>query len=542
MFYQSKKTADETLYRNYQDIYSTTINNQIDASIKNAISDLRILAKYNGLFDYLESNDDQNLQNLETEFLHFMENKEIYDQIRFIDENGMEIVRIDAADGSAQSVPDDQLQYKGDRYYYTDAMSLSDGEVYISPMDLNVENGEIEEPQVPTIRLAMPIYYDGEKRGVVVVNYLADEILSFLREGLVLGIEANLLNNESYWIHSTSGEYDWAFMYEEREGENLQSIDLELWSRMNVGNTQQFIYKGKLITSRSIYPYELAALTSSGNMILDELSVEKISPDNYQWKLYFVVPESAMYRSSRQLLQYLIAVDVILSLMIALIFIVLFKTDRDMEESSEKIADLNTNLKVLNKILRHDLANAFTVIKYSLELFEGDKTNEQIKSIDQAVSSGTQLINKMRGLEKALGEERGDKVVDVKKVAEDACKNKKVKVVVEGGGTARADEALESVFSNLIINAVVHGGAKEVKIEIKKSGKFLTIEVADDGSGIPKEAVDHIFEEGYSYGKSANTGLGLYIVKKTIERYGGSIAVGDSKPHGARFVITIPAA
>lgn len=541
-FYQSKKIADESIYRNYQDIYSSTINDQIDTSLKNVVSDLRILAKYNGLFNYFESNDDENRENLGAEFAHFIENREIYDQIRFIDENGMEVVRINNLSGSAQVVPSDQLQYKGDRYYFTDAMSLADGEVFISPMDLNVENGEIEEPRKPTIRLAMPIYYDGEKRGVIVINYLAEEILGFLREGLVLGIEANLLNNESYWIYSTSGEHDWGFMYEEGMGENLESIDLELWRRMNANDTDQFIYEGKLYTSRTIHPYELAKLTSSGNMMPDEQSIKKIDPKSYQWKLYFVVPESAMYRASGQLQQYLIVIDVILSLMILLIIGILFKADRDREEASEKIAELNTNLQVLNIILRHDLANLFTVIKYSLELFESDKTNEHINNIGQAVAAGLELIKKIGTLETAMGEERGNEDVDVKKVAEQAYKSKKVKVVVEGSGTARADEALESVFINLIRNAVIHGGAKKVKISIKKSGKFLTIVVADDGCGIPAEAADHLFEEGYSYGKTANTGLGLYIVKKTISRYGGSIAVKKNKPHGAKFVLTIPAA
>jgi two-component system sensor kinase len=49
---------------------------------------------------------------------------------------------------------------------------------------------------------------------------------------------------------------------------------------------------------------------------------------------------------------------------------------------------------------------------------------------------------------------------------------------------------------------------------------------------------EKIFDEGFSYGERRGTGLGLYLVKKTMERYGGSVRVEDNKPQGAVFVLT----
>ena len=66
------------------------------------------------------------------------------------------------------------------------------------------------------------------------------------------------------------------------------------------------------------------------------------------------------------------------------------------------------------------------------------------------------------------------------------------------------------------------------------------ITVRDDGKGIPDEVKKRIFEEGFKYGKTGNTGMGLHIVSKVIERHHGRIDIRDNDPKGTSFVITIP--
>ncbi|NMC76085.1 MAG: HAMP domain-containing histidine kinase, partial [Candidatus Methanofastidiosa archaeon] len=65
------------------------------------------------------------------------------------------------------------------------------------------------------------------------------------------------------------------------------------------------------------------------------------------------------------------------------------------------------------------------------------------------------------------------------------------------------------------------------------------IKIIDYGKGIPSSVMEHIFEEGASFGENKGSGLGLFIVKKTIERYGGTISVEENKPKGAVFIITL---
>lgn len=64
------------------------------------------------------------------------------------------------------------------------------------------------------------------------------------------------------------------------------------------------------------------------------------------------------------------------------------------------------------------------------------------------------------------------------------------------------------------------------------------IKYSDNGTGIPDKVKPKIFDEGFYYGKTGHTGVGLHIVKINVERYGGHISVEDNRPKGAVFVIS----
>jgi signal transduction histidine kinase len=110
---------------------------------------------------------------------------------------------------------------------------------------------------------------------------------------------------------------------------------------------------------------------------------------------------------------------------------------------------------------------------------------------------------------------------------------------VEGDCMIMADEALIPALDNIINNAIVHGRTGKVMVEIRSDPVRKTCEmrIADLGRGVPPEIKGLIFQEGFRYGETGNTGLGLYIVKKTMERYGGQVLVEDNQPRGAVFVL-----
>lgn len=99
---------------------------------------------------------------------------------------------------------------------------------------------------------------------------------------------------------------------------------------------------------------------------------------------------------------------------------------------------------------------------------------------------------------------------------------------------------MKQVFMNLIMNAVdaMPSGGK-VKILGKKQGVKYVISVSDNGSGIPQEKLESIFNPFYTT-KDTGTGLGLSITHKIIKDHNGSIKVNSTVGKGTEFVIKLP--
>ncbi|MDG2609808.1 cache domain-containing protein, partial [Vibrio parahaemolyticus] len=157
--------------------------------------------------------------------------KEVYDQLRYLDMQGNEVIRINFNGGHSEVVPKKELQNKAKRYYFSKALKLGCRKIYVSPLDLNIEHGQIEVPLKPMIRLATPVFdKQGNKRGIVVVNYLA----KYLMEGMALfnldmGTNYMLLNKDGYFLFNKQNrDAEFAFMYSDRQQETVYNAYPEL--------------------------------------------------------------------------------------------------------------------------------------------------------------------------------------------------------------------------------------------------------------------------------------------------------------------------
>ncbi len=141
----------------------------------------------------------------------YLEQHPYLDQIRYLDSRGLELIRVHRRDGEIVAVPPAQLQDKSGRYYVRDAAQLSPGQIYLSPLDLNVENGVIERPLKPVMRFILRLAPSaaGEGAGMLVLNVDADYLLHPLIESahsgqalLLADAGGRLLLDESglpYW-------------------------------------------------------------------------------------------------------------------------------------------------------------------------------------------------------------------------------------------------------------------------------------------------------------------------------------------------------
>lgn len=104
-------------------------------------------------------------------------------QLRFLDRQGREVVRVDRVGSDVKVVPRDRLQDKSDRYYFREGMAQAPGAFYVSPLDLNVEFGRVEQPERPVIRIATPVAREGgPPEGLLIINLHADILLEQMQQ------------------------------------------------------------------------------------------------------------------------------------------------------------------------------------------------------------------------------------------------------------------------------------------------------------------------------------------------------------------------
>ena len=249
--FEIREVKRKELLKNEQNIISaenTIISNKIN----------RISGDLLYVTDCLHLNDDgtNNYADVEKLWLAFSNRRTLYDQIRFIDMEGNEVIRINYDPDGSLLVDQADLQNKKDRYYFTDTMKLKKDQIYISKLDLNVENDVIEDPIKPMLRISMPYYNSkGEQKGMIILNYLAGDLLKQIKKiATVSNGNLSLINADGYWIYdSEEPKNNWAFMYEDQMNISFNNRYQEEWKTIKEKDSGQIINKnGVFVFSKSI--------------------------------------------------------------------------------------------------------------------------------------------------------------------------------------------------------------------------------------------------------------------------------------------------
>lgn len=109
-------------------------------------------------------------------------------------------------------------------------------------------------------------------------------------------------------------------------------------------------------------------------------------------------------------------------------------------------------------------------------------------------------------------------------------------------------EYLESAFRELIENARKYKSERDLRIDIKtiNKGDKICISFSDNGIGIEEDKLNLVFEKGYSRNESQDvenqdsTGVGLYFLKRNLQRINGAITIESKEGRGSVFKITLP--
>lgn len=212
----------------------------------------------------------------------------------------------------------------------------------------------------------------------------------------------------------------------------------------------------------------------------------------------------------------------------------------ELKHTNMLLSAKKEDIRLINSILRHDLSNNLVAVKSSIRLMRRTNDTKYLKDSIAYLKKSVALINNMRNLESFLLANKGLKMYDLKKILFEVIHGyPQLEFKVSGSCKVIADEAISSVFDNLFSNAIHHGNATKIEIEIVTLAPNCEIRVKDNGICVPDEWKEKIFEEKITYGKKAKSGMGLFIVSKTIERYGGFIYVNDNHPKGCIFTLRL---
>jgi len=220
---------------------------------------------------------------------------------------------------------------------------------------------------------------------------------------------------------------------------------------------------------------------------------------------------------------------------------------------AERTEDQRETLELLTRLLRHDIRNDMQAINghagfLADEVSEGGESSLAV--IEQRSDAVLRLLEDTSTLLETLGSDRELRPVSLSRVVE-----KEANGVRDGHPAATietdvpddirvvADGLLHQLFLNLLSNAVAHNDPEDLTVRVvaRRRDDAVDVTVSDDGTGIPEAVRERCFELGEKGPASGGDGLGLYLVSRLTDLYGGGVEVGEAPGGGARFDVTLPA-
>lgn len=368
--------------------------NILSNKIDNLISDLLYISDNLKVHNF----DINNFKDVKFEWKAFADRKKIYDQIRYIDSEGNEKIRINYSKNGSVIVNKGELQNKKKRYYFKDTIGLKKNQIYISKMDLNIENGKLEEPIKPMIRLATPVFgKDTKLKGIVILNYYAENLLKDF-DNIASTSLGNmfLLDSNGYWIYNDKNKNkEWSFMYEDKKNISFKNEFRKEWDSIN--NYE----KGNIITSNGYYTYVniipcVDKINNSGNSIVlgegNWLVVSFIPKDSKNGDVFF----ENLYENILDILKNN-KINFLLIFIVCLSFGVLLTINKISKERIKYFSEYDTMTGVYNRRAGFELLD-----KIHRNYMKNGGRKASVCFVD---------INSLKEVNDNLGHEAGDELI-----------------------------------------------------------------------------------------------------------------------------------
>lgn len=548
----------------------------------------RMLRSSIALEEALAGDRPPNKRLLARHFTRFSDTSGLIAQVRWLDQYGQEQVRVNLMPNGAQRTPESELQNKSSRYYFRDALNLAPGELYFSPLDLNIEHGVLVMPLEPTLRTAMRTSRaSGLHAGVLVINFSLSSLFNELRALQTENQRLELVNQDGYWLLHPDPAREWGHVLGQ-DRLTLAHTAPRIWQQVQ----QQASRRGVL----------------SENRIWSHSRIEPLQSEDRHWHMILSGNANQLAGIRYQILMPTLAVSALV-LLIGGAFLwrvargeesrltllqelkaeqeELRQTNRQLSESLERQQRLQDELVETRKLsslgmmvagVAHELNTptggtlvTVTSMEESLHQLEdsiaqGQLTQGEMQDYLKHAEEGLQLAH--HNLQRTA-----DLVRSFKRLAVDRSLDEPVNFSLQTCADDLANSLrpqlkkcpvklditlpecqlfshpgiLSQVLQNLIENALQHGFDTDTPGRIELRGRLLEgteleIQVEDNGRGIEAERLDTLFDPFVTSGRSeGHTGLGLHLVHQWVTQVlQGGISIQSTPGQGTCFTLRVP--
>lgn len=424
----------------------------------------------------------------------FLKTHKNYFQARFIEPSGGEVIRIQNSEVGLFEIERSKIPENNERHYFQKSIKLNKGEVFVSYLDLNIENGMIEVPYRPTIRFFTPIYVNNELRGVAGLNL---EAKNWLENFHVENI--HILNSKNELFYGG-------------EDEQYKVTDIDLQQKNRAGNYR--------------YLSQKISLEGGGHWTI------YTSPD-----LEVIDNQTESYRKRIYWTSSILSLGLLVFLIITYI---LYDRNRKISVLNRTVETSLQERNILLKEIHHRVKNNMQVVASLLSLQSSFIEDENIKGI---LRYSQYRINSMAIVHEMLYGSDNLSRINYGEYLQTLVSTLMLSMKGNQSGIEMRIDA-EDLFLNLdtsiplglMINEIVTNSLKygfkdkevgNLSIEVKKL-KYpnFCIKIGDNGHGLPPDV-------NFRNTKS----LGLKLIHKLALQLKGNIEMDNSKV-GTHYIIT----
>ena len=578
-----------TIYTiNTNNIHQQNINQAHDKAIEKTknlqkyytnIQDRLIAIKLSKTFKkYLEENN--NYGTVRELFLNIALTSKDIMQLRYINNAGEELIRIDRDNPYSKPYFAQKMQNKADRYYYKALMRTPNHQVWHSSIDLNFENGMLEKPFKPVVRVGTPIFVHNQRQGFLIINIFMKDFLNQLIDSPTFNI----------YIVGENGEF------------KAHPNKNKTWSN----------YKELPFTIFHQFPQQAQSILTQNEFSDDSLFAKTLDETTQgQTKIIIQAKEFAIQQEIQHTVQELL---MIMGGILILAFPLAYLFSRSYTKLKEKWDKLNANLenkidektlelqelnatleqKVKDKVSenrqkdrllfhQNKIAHISEMIHHNTHQWRqplsaissaasGIKIQKEVgvlsdENIDEAVEvimkNANDLSQTIDEFKQFFKEDNQESMVNLASTIKDdltllkpTLKDNNINVVInldQNIELKTIKNDLTQVHINIIYNAkdaLLQEKNKDLKeklifIELLQRRNQAIIKILDNGGGIDKAVLDKIFKPYFSTKKAEGTGLGLFMCQEiitkhllgTIEVSNQSFTYNAQQYHGAQFEI-----